>query len=445
MDAPRTFDDLIVPAYHRPNDLFFSGLAKELWLMGGRNSIKSTDAGYLVPLGVMANPGVNAMVLRKHDVDLKTSVYPNIKQCIHWLDELWPEQHLLERWSFRKDCREMTFDGSRSIIFHGLDDPTKRKSEKPPLGGYFGYLWLEELNEFGQDEIKSLRKSVLRGGRIGQSIYTFNPPQSKAEWVNAEAARPKPGRYVFKTTFLDILPYHPEWLGDTFIQEAEEARLADSPEWHHELMGEAIGTGGEIFANCEAREITDEEIQNFKDRGWDRYGLDFGFTNDPTALTGSAYDPNSRTLYIWLADGGHGMFEEDIAEMIHKHGLDYETIVADSAEPRAIAKLQRMGFKVRSCWKSDGWPDEGLKWMRSSRRRIVIDPRPHRAKKAWDEFSNYEFAKYKNGDFRPDYPDKNNHWIDSTRMGQEDNIKADYAPKQWALPKGYARTYRSED
>lgn len=450
MDGSRSFDDLIVPAYYRPNDLFFSGVAKELWLMGGRNSIKSTDAGYLVPLGVMAHPGVNAMVLRKHDVDLKTSVYPNIKQCIRWLDELWPQHHILDRWKFRADCREMTFDGNRSIIFHGLDDPTKRKSEKPPLGGYFGYLWLEELNEFGMPEVKSLRKSVLRGGPIGQSIYTFNPPQSKAEWVNAEAARHKLGRYVFKTTYLDVLPYHPEWLGETFIQEAEEARIADSVEWRHELMGEAIGTGGEIFSNIETCEITDDQIHYFREHKMARRGLDFGFTNDITALTEIAIDEQNKTFWAYLADGGHGMFEEDIAEMIGRHGLLDAVIIADRAEQRAIAKLRRLGVRnIRECWKSpDGWKEDGMKFMRSSRWKWKIDARPHRAKGLWDEMSRYEYARYKNGDFHTDYPTNpkfGDHYIDSGRYALDLDIKTHYTPKQWTLPKAYQRKYASED
>ena len=437
-------DDLIVPAYYKASDLFFTGLAKELWMIGGRNSIKSTVAGYFTPLGVMMHPGVNAMVLRQHDVDLKTSVYPNIKQCIEWLDEKMPEQHLSYRWEFRKDCREMVFDGNRSIVFHGLDDPTKRKSEKPPLGGYFGFLWHEELNEFDMLSVKSLRKSILRGGPIGQSIYTFNPPQSKAEWVNAEAARPKRGRYVFKTTFLDVLPYHREWLGETFIEDALAAKAENSLEWRHELMGEVTGTGGEIFCNVEAQEISDEQIAYFKSHGMDRYGLDIGFSNDPTALTEFAYDESTRTIYIWLADGQPGMFEEDIYEMLDKHHLIDKTIVADygGGGDRVIKKLQRMGVRrIRECWKSpDGWRETGINFMRSSRRRIVIDPRPHRAKKAWDEFSTYEYLKYKNGDYHTDFPKGKDHWIDSTRYGLEPDIKKDYKPKVWSLPKGYAPT-----
>lgn len=446
MLAQNPIDDLIVPAYHKAFDLWFSGVAKELWMIGGRNSIKSTAAGYFIPLGVMANPSVNAMVLRQHDVDLKTSVYPNIKQCIRWLDERFPQHNILKRWTFRKDCREMTFDGQRSIIFHGLDDPTKRKSEKPPLGGYFGYMWLEETNEFNPDDIRSLRKSVLRGGPIGQSIYTFNPPQSKAEWVNAEAARSKVGRYVFKTTFLDVLPYHPEWLGDTFIQEAMEAKAANSLEWRHELMGEATGTGGEIFANCEQGEITDEQIVYFKSHGMARYGLDFGFTNHPTVLTECAYDPSTRTIYIWYAKHRYQYFEEDIVEEIRSRGLQNEIINADRAEDRAIAKIRNLGIpNIRPCWKSpNDWRDTGFKFMRSSRRKIIIDARPHRAKDAWDEFSTFEFKRYKNGDFHSDYPKEKDDAIDSVRYALEPDIRQDYTPKVWSVPKGFSRKYHDE-
>jgi PBSX family phage terminase large subunit len=443
----RSLDELIVPAYHRANDVFLSGLAHELWLIGGRNSIKSTDAGYLVPLTVMAHPGLNAMVLRQHATDLATSVFPNIKQCITWMDELWPEQRLLERWHFRGNCREMIFDGSRSIIFHGLDDPTKRKSEKPPLGGYFGCLWLEELNEFAPEDVRSLRKSVLRGGPIGQSIYTFNPPQSKAEWVNKEAARHKPYRYVFKTTYLDVLPYHPEWLGETFIQEAEEARLANSLEYRHELLGEAIGTGGEIFPNVEEGEITDEMIARFKERGQARYGLDFGFTNHPTILTECAYEKETETIYVWYGKYRYQYFEEDIAAEIHERGLDNEIINADRAEDRAIEKIRRLGVKnIRPCWKSpDGWRETGFKFMRSSRRRIVVDSRPGRAKDVWDELSTYAFKQYKNGDFHSDYPKEKDDAADSIRYALEPDIRADYTPKVWSLPQGFRRKYAAGD
>ena len=429
-----SFDDLVVPAYHRANDLWFSGLAKQLWLTGGRASIKSTDAGYLVPMLVMMHPNVSAMACRQHGVDLKTSVYPNIKQCITWLAEKFPEQRLLERWKFREDCRFMTFDGNRGIVFHGVDDPTKRKSEKPPWGGYFGCLWLEELDEFDREAVKSLRKSVLRGGPIGQSIYTFNPPKSKSAWVNAEAARPAPGKYVFKTTFLDVLPYHPEWLGDTFIEEAMQARRDNSVEWRWELMGEATGSGGEIFPLVEQGEISEERIAYFKENGMARYGLDFGFTNHPTILTECAYDPSDKTIYVWYGRYLYHAFEEDIAREIAGRGLTGEVINADRAEDRAIAKIMNLGVpKIRPCWKSpNGWREVGIRFI--AQHRCVIDARIGRAKDVWNEMSRYEHKRYKNGDLHTEYPKEGDDAADSVRYALEPDIRDWYRPKSWAPP-----------
>ena len=439
----QAFDDLIVPAYYRAVDLFLAFVTRELWLIGGRASIKSTVAAYLIVLLVMMNRSVSAMVVRKCSVDIKTSVYPNIKQCIEWLSEKFPEQRLLERWKFREDGRFMTFDGNRGIVFHGLDDDQKRKSEKPPWGGYFGGLWAEETDQFGADELSSLRKSVLRGGPIGISIYTCNPPRSKRHWVNREAARYKTGRHVFKTTFLDVLPYHPEWLGPTFIEEAMQAKAENGDEWNWELMGNAIGTGTEIFPKCVQGEITDEQIAAFKRDGLARYGLDFGFTSHPTVLTESAYVEAEKTIYIWYGKYRHRAFEEDIEDEIEERGLENEAIVADSAEDRAIAKLRQLGAKkIRGCWKADGWREAGIRFI--AKCRIVIDSRPFRAKDVWDEMSVYASATYKNGDIKEGYPKEKDDAMDSVRYAQEDVIKAHFKPKVWTLPQGYQRKYAKD-
>jgi phage terminase large subunit len=128
--------------------------------------------------------------------------------------------------------------------------------------------------------------------------------------------------------------------------------------------------------------------------------------------------------------------------MLERRGLLDKEIVADSAEPRAIAKLRKLGVRrIRPCYKADGWMEAGMNFLRASKMRIVIDARPHMAKKAWDEFSRYEFARYKNGDLKTGYPDADNHWIDAGRYGCESDIRKAYKPKQWSLPQGYERRY----
>ena len=83
-------------------------------------------------------------------------------------------------------------------------------------------------------------------------------------------------------------------------------------------------------------------------------------------------------------------------------------------------------------------------FMRSSRWRWKIDPRPHRARSAWDEFSRYEFDRYRNGDLHTDYPTRpkgGDHDIDACRYALDLDIKRHYTPKVWSLPKAYRRSY----
>lgn len=430
-------ESLLVPVQYGPWNDFVSGRARELWLKGGRGSIKSTLASYLVAASVMANRNMSAMVLRKHGEDLKSSVYPQICKAIERIDALDPSQGILKRWRFRTSPMDMTFDGRRSIIFHGLDDPRKRKSETPPHG-YFGCLWLEELDEFsGMGELSSLRKSVLRGGPIGQSIYTFNPPESTAAWVNAEAQKSKPGRFVYHSTYLDVAAYHPEWLGDTFLRDAEELRRTDERRYRWELLGESVGAGGEIFTNVCQGEVTDAMIARFRERGMARWGMDFGFTNDPTVLVECAYDAAAKTLYVYGEWRKYGQFTDQIFEEIERRGLLGEVIVADSAEGRVIGELNYRGAKVRPCWKSPkGWREDGIRFLRS-RLRIVIDSR--RAPGAWDEFRLWEFGRYGNGTLRTEYPDGNDHAIDAVRYALEDAIKAEVMRRHVAMPTSFER------
>lgn len=431
-------ESLLVPAHYRAWNDFASGRAREQWLAGGRGSLKSTLASYMIAAGVMANRDVNAMVLRKHREDLKSSVYPQICKAIERLDALDPSRGILGRWRFRTNPMDMTFDGRRAIIFHGLDDPRKRKSETPPHG-YFGYLWLEELDEFaGMDELSSLRKSVLRGGPIGQSVYTFNPPQSTAAWVNAEAAKSRPGKRTYRTTYLDVAAHHPEWLGETFLRDADDLKVSDERRYRHELLGEATGAGGEIFTNVSQGEVTDAMAERFRERGMARWGLDFGFTNDPTVLVECAYDAGTDTVWIYGEWRRHGQFTEQIFGEIERRGLLKSPIVADSAEQRVIGELRYMGADVRPCFKSPkGWREDGLRYLRS-RRRIVIDSR--RAPKAWDEFRLYEYGRYGNGELRVEYPDGNDHAIDATRYALEDVIKAAVMRRPVAMPQGFRRS-----
>jgi phage terminase large subunit len=101
---------------------------------------------------------------------------------------------------------------------------------------------------------------------------------------------------------------------------------------------------------------------------------------------------------------------------IHKRKIGREKIVADCAEPKSINEYRRNGFNIEGACKGQGSREFGLKWLQS-RKAIVIDS--VRCPNAWREFSTYELEKKKDGMFKDEYPDKNNHAIDACMYSYE--------------------------
>lgn len=426
---------LFAPVYGRPwNDFLMAdpdfraahGLAPpdepvvEQWFAGGRGSFKSSYVSIAMIAALAACPrdraDWHAAVFRKVAADVEGSVFNQLGWAI---DALGLGAYFTRK---RNPFRIVRDDTGQCIFFHGLDKVEKKKSIKPPFGR-FRLLWLEELDQFdGAKEVRTLRQSVFRGQGLAQSLYSYNPPISSANWVNAEAMKPKPGKRVYHTTYLDGPR---EWLGDEFVREAEGLRANNPRLYRHEYLGIPTGTGSEVFENVSLREIPDDEIRRMRVR---RFGLDFGFENDPTALVCVGYDRARRTVYVFDEWVAYGRFEDGIFEAMkalgrgrwNDAGVVLEPIVADSASPSAIGNLQRMGCRrLTKTVKGAGSVAEGLRWLRKLY-RIVIDPR--RCPVAAREFTRYEYERTGRGELTDRYPDRDNHTIDAVRYALEADI-----------------------
>lgn len=428
-------DDLFIPPFRRPwNDMMsgkdrFGNPLWDFWFEGGRASFKSSFCSCVVSVGMMADAvkavqqkqrGVqnwrrgltHSVIYRKHGVDIKDSVF----ETVRWM--VCEKMGLGGLWKFAGDGRRAVFlPTGQEILFRGLDDAQKSKSIKAPFG-FFKYLWFEELTEYnGMQEIRSVGQSVKRGGRRPIQICTFNPPMTPTDWVNEEAQKQMEGRAVYHSTFLDAARYKPEWLGEHFFRDAKALLAVNESAFRHEYLGEVVGTGREIFPRVKTRTITDEEIANFRTV---RHGLDFGFENDPCALMSCAYDKATDTIYIFGEFVKHGQFEEQIYDEIVRRGIKDKVIMCDCAEPKAIARLNRLGARrATKCYKAANYNDDSIVWMR--KKNIVIDP--HRCPVATKEFTLYAFDVLRNGKVRNDYPDRDNHTIDSVRYALEDLIR----------------------
>lgn len=381
----------------------------EYMLCGGRGSTKSSFISIMIVLGLLLDADANAIVYRRVGNTLKDSVYAQIVWAIGMLQR---DGEFICRKSPMEIIRPAT--GQR-ILFRGADDPMKSKSIKL-THGYFKYLWLEELTEFrGMEDIRSIKQSVLRGGESTVTFYSYNPPRSAQNWVNREVLLPRADRLVHKSTYLDVIWEHREWLGESFISEAEAVKATNERAYRNEYLGEVTGTGGTVFDNLVLREISADEICTL-DRFYN--GLDFGFAVDPDAFTRWAYDRRERKLYaIDEFYGAHNKLDR-LAEEVRARCCG-QPVTCDSADPRMINELRTRGITTVAAKKGPGSIEHGMRWLQDLGEIIVDSKRtPHIA----EEFRKYEYLQARDGTFLSDYPDKDNHTIDSARYGLEREI-----------------------
>ena len=407
----------IAPAYYPLHDDIIRGDHSIYHLPGGRGSAKSSFVSLEIVDGMMKDPAANAVVFRRTANTLRDSCYSQIAWAIDELgaSSLW-----------RGNVSPMQFvylPTGQTIIFRGVDDAGKLKSLKPRRG-YFRFIWFEEFSEMqGANTVRNVMQSVMRGADDFICFNTFNPPISLNNWANKHILLPDDRATVFKTTY-EMIP--PEWLGSAFIAEAERLREINESAYRHEYLGEAIGTGGEVFPNLQAREITDAEIDQLQ---YIYSGCDFGFAQDPMAYIRAAYDEKHDTIYLIDEIYKKHMSNKQLADEIKRRGYDSTgryshyvspmmgftsseipaTVICDCAEPKSIADLQNEGIKAIACRKFAGCVQYRIKWLQQ--RRIIIDPK--RTPNAWREFSSYEYEVSKDGEILSDLPDRDNHTIDS--------------------------------
>lgn len=390
----RTFWDLY-------DDLKRDGHA-EYWLKGGRGSTKSSFISLVIVRGLLADPNANAIIYRKVGNTIKDSVY---SQMLWAIDQL----QLAPWFQAKVSPFELIYKPTgQRVLFRGADDPLKSKSIKLQHG-YFRYLWFEELSEFrGMEDIRTIKQSVFRGVDRGVTLYSYNPPKSAQNWVNAEALKSVTGRLVHHSTYLDVPK---EWLKEAFISEAERLAQSNERAYRNEYMGEVTGTGGTVFDNLVLREISADEIGGF---GAVYAGMDFGWFPDPLHFVRCAYDPARRRLWIYDEYRTVKTFNRDVFDYLRENmGLtSSEEVIADSADMKSINDLRSYGMRCVAATKGPGSVRASMRWLQALR-EIIIDPA--RCPEAAKEFSQYEYERTRDGEFVDAYPDANNHAIDAVR------------------------------
>ncbi len=407
--------DLIAPIYYDLHRDIREQAHTYYNLPGGRGSGKSSFVSLEIVLGIMRDKTgkSNAIIFRLVAASMRDSVYAQIQWAIDMLG-------VSDLWKSKISPMQFEYVSGAQIIFRGLDDVSKLKSIKPKRGT-FRFIWFEEFCELpGVNFQRSVLQSVVRGGDAFAVFRSFNPPISKNNWANMFVAEADDQSITLLTNYTQVPE---EWLGEAFLYEAERLKALNPKAYQNEYMGEATGSGGEVFPNVEVRAIPDEEIDSLV---YTYNGLDFGFSVDPAAFIRVAYERRTERIYVLDEIYQRGMSNSELAEAIkekeypgrivdmHLYGRtepleERMTIIADSAEPKSIADLRASGLKCYPCTKFAGCVKYRVKWLQ--KRTIIIDP--ERTPNAHRELTSYEYMQTKDGEFLTDLPDRDNHLIDA--------------------------------
>lgn len=423
---------LFAKVYNAPFQAIFSHQKERFTFTGGRASCKSSFISICIVLLIVMFPSYNAIIIRKTANTLRRSVFNQIVWAIKIL-------HLEKRFKIPKSTTAalpIVYNRNKHtqqmIYFTGCEDPERIKSIKPE-SGYFAILWVEEKTEFSESELQNVRISALRGGEVFYIFESYNPPSATRHWCNVEARTPDNNRMIVHTTYLDIPP---EWLGPAVLHDIEHTKETNELAYKNIYLGEATGTGRNIFENIRLEPISDEKIKAFD---YVFRGVDWGFYPDPFQYVEMAYRRGVLYIYDELRLYKHGNIEafrvlRDYMNEQYDHyrsdtrskgetdRIAIERITADSAEPKSVEDFRAFGANMRKALKGVGSRDAGFKWLQGLE-AIIIDPArcPHCA----DEFTLFEYELDKRtGEILIGYPKgQPDHCMDAVRYAMESTFR----------------------
>lgn len=409
---------------------------------GSRASKKSKTMALWLPYNIMKHPQANALVVRKTYRTLKDSCFAELK----WGVKRLGVEHL---WQFKESPLEATYlPTGQKIYFRGLDDPLKVTSITVAVG-VLCWLWIEEAYEINKEEDFDILDESIRGECPAdlwkQVTLTFNP-WNERHWLkhrffddlSGYDADGKPQYKERKSPISadgDILAITTNYLVNEWLDKADLAvfeRMRKNNPRRYSVAG--LGNWGiidglvyenwreETFTLISKKDYSEQEKKPlnavFTDDLISVFGLDWGYTNDPTALFCGMLDKSNKKLYVFDEMYEKGMSNKRIAETIKQMGYGKERIVGDSAEPKSIDELKGYGLKVTAAVKGKDSVMNGIQWVQDL--EIIIHPR---CVNFLTEISNYTWKQDKFGNKLNEPVDDFNHLLDAMRYALEKHIK----------------------
>ena len=375
---------------------------------GSRASKKSKTTALWYIHNMMKHPEANTLVVRKTYRTLKDSCFTELKWAINRLG-------VSHKWDVKQSPLEMTYKPTgQKIYFRGLDDPLKVTSITVDWG-FLCWMWIEEAYEILNEDDFNILDESIRGevspGLFKQITLTFNP-WNEHHWMKK--------RFFDVENDSDILAITTdyrinEWLDEADLRVFERMRRDNPRRYQVAGLGNWGIVDGLVYENWEELEFDLEEIKRIA-KIQSAFGLDYGYTNDPSAFFAGMIDIKGKTIYVFDEMYKYGLSNEKIYENIDTMGYRKETIRADSAEPKSNDRLKYLGLsRIKAARKGKDSVNNGISFIQEF--KIVIHPR---CVNFLTEIGNFTWATDKRTGKKINKPiDDFNHLMDAMRYAFE--------------------------
>ena len=384
---------------HLFNPVYYPFLEAEARIQifyGGASSGKSVFLAQRCISDVMAGER-NYLVVRNVGRTIRTSIFNELKKVIND----WGVGPL-----FNINETEMTFTciNGNQVLSRGLDDVEKMKSVTC-LKGVITDIWIEEATEMKQDAFKQLTKR-LRGLALAKKRITlsFNPI-SRTHWIFKMFFSGFDENYGFKHTN-DVLILRTTHTDNKFLTADDRAALeSETKEYYYDVYTKGMwGVMGHlIFTNWSTADLTGrrDAFSNYLN------GLDFGYTNDPTAHIRSVIQGD--TIYITHEMFDFGLSNKAIAARILPV-IQKEPIRCDPSDPKSIQELRDRGVNAMRAKGGPGSVNHGIQFLQAY--NVVVH---NTLQSVINELEQYQWDKNTDGEVINTPVDRENHGMDAWR------------------------------
>ena len=375
---------------------------------GSRASKKSKTTALWYIYNLMKYKGANLLVVRKTYRTLKDSCYTELKWAIHRLG-------VDAFFNCTQAPLEITYiPTGQKIYFRGLDDPLKVTSITVDVGSLC-WLWIEEAYEINSEADFDMLNESIRGEvevpLFKQITLTFNPWNDR-HWLKKRFFDNPDADTLAMTTNYTCN----EWLDKADLQVFETMKEKNPRRYQVAGLGNWGIVDGLVYENWKEQEFNIEDVRTSATTSV--FGLDFGYTNDPSALFCGILDVKAKKLWVFDEMYEKALSNRDIYNNIVNMGFAKEQIIADCAEPKSIDELKYYGLRrIQGAKKGKDSINNGIQWIQEL--EIIVHPR---CVNFLTEISNYQWDSDKFGNKVNKPIDCFNHLMDAMRYALEKYI-----------------------